>query len=43
MQAGQFIQVIEKRQGLKIGFIEEAAFKSGFITKEQVYKLVETL
>jgi glucose-1-phosphate thymidylyltransferase len=43
MQAGQFVQVIEERQGLKIGSIEEAAFKSGFITKEQVYKLAETL
>jgi glucose-1-phosphate thymidylyltransferase len=43
MQAGQFVQVIEERQGLKVGSIEEAAFKSGFITKEQVYKLAETL
>jgi glucose-1-phosphate thymidylyltransferase len=43
MQAGQFVQVIEERQGLKIGSIEEAAFRSGFITKEQLYKLAEPL
>jgi len=43
MQAGQFVQAIEERQGLKIGSIEEAAFRSGFITKEQVYKLAESL
>ena len=43
MQAAQFVQVIEERQGLKIGSIEEAAYRSGFITKEQLYKLVEPL
>ena len=43
MQAGQFVQAIEERQGLKIGSIEDAAFRSGFITKEQVYKLAESL
>ena len=36
MQAGQFVQAIEERQGLKIGAIEEAAYQSGFITKKQV-------
>lgn len=36
MQAGQFVQVIEERQGLKIGCIEEIAFKNGWITKEQL-------
>ena len=43
MQAGQFVQAIEERQGLKIGSIEEAAYRSGFITKEQVYKLAAPL
>ena len=43
MQAGQFVQVIEERQGLKIGCIEEAAYKSGFITKEQLLELAEPL
>ena len=43
MQASQFVQVIEERQGLKIGAIEEAAFRSGFITKEQLHKLAEPL
>lgn len=38
MQAGQFVQVIEERQGLKIGSIEEAAFRAGFISKEQMLK-----
>ncbi len=36
MQAGQFVQVIEERQGLKIGCIEEIAFKNGWITKEKL-------
>ncbi len=36
MQAGQFIQVIEERQGLKIGCIEEAAWEMGFINDEQL-------
>lgn len=41
MQAGQFVQVIEERQGLKIGAIEEAAYKSGFITKAQLEQLAQ--
>ncbi len=36
MQAGQFIHVIEKRQGLKIGCIEEVAYNMGFINEEQL-------
>ena len=43
MQAGQFVQVIEERQGLKIGAIEEAAYKMGFINAEQLKKLAELL
>ncbi|GAA4273223.1 glucose-1-phosphate thymidylyltransferase RfbA [Aquimarina gracilis] len=43
MQASQFVQVIEERQGLKIGAIEETAFKKGFINKEQLIKLAEPL
>jgi glucose-1-phosphate thymidylyltransferase len=43
MQAGQFVQVIEERQGLKIGSIEEAAFKMGFINAEQLRELAMPL
>ena len=43
MQAGQFVQVIEERQGLKIGCIEEVAFRNGFITKEQLKQIAEPL
>lgn len=39
IQAGQFIEVIEERQGLKIGCIEEIAYKMGFIDAEQLEKL----
>ncbi|MEN9971893.1 MAG: glucose-phosphate thymidylyltransferase [Bacteroidota bacterium] len=43
MQAGQFVQVIEERQGLKIGCIEEVAYRNGFITKEQLKQIAEPL
>ena len=43
MQAGQFVQVIEERQGLKIGAIEEAAYKMGFIDAEKKKKLAQPL
>ena len=43
MQAGQFVQVIEERQGLKIGAIEEAAYKMGFIDASQLSKLAQPL
>ncbi|MCF6129788.1 glucose-1-phosphate thymidylyltransferase RfbA [Flavobacterium sp. AS60] len=43
MQAGQFVQVIEERQGLKIGAIEEAAYKMGFIDAKQLEKLAQPL
>jgi glucose-1-phosphate thymidylyltransferase len=39
MQAGQFIQVIEERQGLKVGCIEEVAYEMGFINDAQLEKL----
>ncbi|WP_448520662.1 glucose-1-phosphate thymidylyltransferase RfbA [Rhodoflexus sp.] len=43
MQAGQFVQVIEERQGLKIGCIEEVAYKMGFIGKQQLLEIAEPL
>jgi glucose-1-phosphate thymidylyltransferase len=39
MQAGQFVQIIEERQGLKIGCIEEIAFRMGFITASQLKEI----
>ena len=43
MQAGQFVQVLEERQGLKVGCIEEIAWRQGFITEEQLKILAEPL
>jgi glucose-1-phosphate thymidylyltransferase len=43
MQAGQFVQVIEERQGLKIGCIEEIAYRMGFINKTQLHELAKPL
>ena len=43
MQAAQFVEVIEERQGLKIGAIEEVAYKMGYITKEQLRELAKPL
>ena len=43
MQASQFVQVIEERQGLKIGCIEEIAYRNGYISKEQLTKLAHNL
>ena len=43
MQAGQFVQVIEERQGLKIGCIEEIAWRQGFISDSQLAALAEPL
>jgi glucose-1-phosphate thymidylyltransferase len=43
MQAAQFVEVIEERQGLKIGSIEAAAFEMGFISQEQFKKLAQPL
>ena len=43
MQASQFVQVIEQRQGLKIGCIEEEAYRQGFINKKQLEALAKPL
>lgn len=43
MQAGQFVQVIEERQGLKVGCIEEIAYRNGFITANQLEELAQPL
>lgn len=43
MQAANFVQVIEQRQGLKIGCIEEVAYRRGFISKEQLLELAKPL
>jgi len=43
MQASQFVQVIEERQGLKIGCIEEVAYRMGYITKEALMALAKPL
>ncbi len=43
LEAGQFIQTIEKRQGLKVACLEEIAFEMGYINKEQLIKLAQPL
>jgi len=43
MQAGQFVQVLEERQGLKVGCIEEIAWRQGFISSDQLKALAEPL
>ena len=43
MQATQFVQVIEQRQGIKIACIEEIAYRKKFITKEQVKAIAQSL
>jgi len=42
-QAGQFVQVIEERQGLKVGCIEEIAYERGFIDADQLKQIAESL
>ncbi len=43
LQAANFVQIIEERQGLKIGCIEEVAYRMGYIDKEQLKKMAEGL
>lgn len=43
MQAGQFVQVLEERQGLKVGCIEEIAWRQGFISTDQLKAIAEPL
>ncbi|MBR9832060.1 glucose-1-phosphate thymidylyltransferase RfbA [Acidiluteibacter ferrifornacis] len=43
MQAAQFVEVIEQRQGLKVGCLEEIAFRMGYIDQKQLHKLAEPL
>jgi glucose-1-phosphate thymidylyltransferase len=43
MQASEFVRVIEQRQGLKVGAIEEAAYRQGFIDAEQLRRIAEPL
>ncbi|WP_400192645.1 glucose-1-phosphate thymidylyltransferase RfbA [Hymenobacter sp. B81] len=43
MQAGEFVRVIEQRQGLKVGSIEEVAYRQGFIDADQLRRLAEPL
>ncbi|WP_336834205.1 glucose-1-phosphate thymidylyltransferase RfbA [Sphingobacterium siyangense] len=43
MQAGQFVQVIEERQGMKIAAIEEVAYRMGYINKEDLQRIAEPL
>lgn len=43
MQAGQFVQIIEERQGLKIGCIEEIAYRMGYITADQLREIAKPL
>jgi glucose-1-phosphate thymidylyltransferase len=43
LEASSFIEVIERRQGLKVACIEEIAFAQGYISKEQLIKLAQSL
>lgn len=43
VQASEFVRVIEERQGFKIGCVEEAAWRAGFLTSEQLRELSEPL
>ena len=43
MQAAAFVQAVEERQGIKVGCIEEVAFREGFIDGDQLRRLAEPL
>ena len=43
MESGAFVQIIEKRQGLKIACIEEIAYRRGFISDERMKELITEL
>ncbi len=43
MQAGQFVQIVEERQGMKIGCLEEIAYRMGFISKEKLVEIAQPL
>ena len=43
MDSSIFVQLIEKRQGLKLACLEEIAYKQGFITKEELAELIASL
>jgi glucose-1-phosphate thymidylyltransferase len=43
MQAGEFVRVIEQRQGLKVGAIEETAYRQGFIDADQLRAIATPL
>jgi len=41
LEAGQFVETIENRQGVKIACLEDISYNKGWITKEQVYKMAQ--
>ena len=43
LEAGNFVEIIEKRQGLKIACIEEIAYKLGYINKSKFEKLINSI
>ena len=43
LEASQFVQILEKRQGVKISCIEEIAFRLGYIDKKQLIKLADEM